>query len=223
MFRIKICGVTNVDDARLAAEAGADAVGLNFYAPSPRSVAVEVAAEIAESLPAGIVRVGVFVNATLAEINSVCDRVALDALQLHGDEPPEFVAAMTRLPVVRAFRLGAEGAPPVTAYLAKCWELGALPRMALIDADRAGQYGGTGVTADWATAREMRDTPGVPVMVLAGGLTAENVAEAIAAVRPHAVDTASGVERTRGRKDAVRLRGFVEQARAAFERLERTL
>lgn len=220
MFRIKICGVTNVDDARLAAEAGADAIGLNFYRPSPRSVSIDVACEIADSLPEGIVRVGVFVNATADEIDAVCERVVLDCLQLHGDEPPEFVAGITRLPVIRAFCLGDDGAAPVTAYLAKCWELGALPSMVLVDAHRPGHFGGTGSTADWSTAREMRDTPGVPPLVLAGGLTEDNVAEAVATVRPHAVDTASGVESEPGRKDPLLVRGFVEQARVELNRLE---
>lgn len=220
MFRIKICGITNVDDGRLAAEAGADAIGLNFYAQSARAVTPELAAEIADSMPEGVVRVGVFVNATLEEIESICVRVALDAIQLHGDERPEFLAAITRLPVVRAFRLGEDGPDHIHAYLAECQELECSPRLVLIDSHQAGQYGGTGATADWDAVADLVATLAERAIVLAGGLTPDNVAEAIDTVLPAAVDTASGVERELRRKDPLRVRAFVEQAKAAYARLD---
>lgn len=220
MFRIKICGLTNTDDARLATEAGADAIGLNFYALSKRAVTPELAAEIADSMPEGVVRVGVFVNATHDEIDSICDRVQLDAIQLHGDERPEFLAAITRLPVVRAFRLGEDGPEHIHTYLSECEELECSPRLVLIDSHLAGQYGGTGATGDWNVVADLAATLAERAIVLAGGLTPENVAEAIDTVLPAAVDTASGVEREPGRKDPLRVRAFVEQAKHAFARLD---
>ncbi|MBX3413844.1 MAG: phosphoribosylanthranilate isomerase [Pirellulales bacterium] len=220
MFRIKICGVTNTDDGRLAAEAGADAIGLNFYSPSPRSVTPERAAEIADSMPDGVLRVGVFVNATLDEIESICDRVTLDAIQLHGDEPPEFLAALTRLPVVRAFRLGEEGPDHIHTYLAECQELDCSPRLVLIDSHQVGQFGGTGATADWNAVADLGAMLAERAIVLAGGLTPDNVAEAIDTVHPAAVDTASGVEREPGHKDPLRVRAFVERAKGAYRRLD---
>ena len=220
MFRIKICGVTCAEDGRLAAEAGADAIGLNFYAESKRAVTPELAVEIADSMPEGIVRVGVFVHATLDEINAICDRVPLDAIQLHGDERPEFMAQITRLPVVRAFRLGADGPDHIHTYLAECQELDCSPRLVLIDSHQAGEYGGTGAVSDWNVVADLAATLAERAIVLAGGLTPDNVAEAIDTVLPAAVDTASGVEREPGRKDPIRVRAFVEQARHAYARLD---
>jgi phosphoribosylanthranilate isomerase len=221
MFTIKICGVTNVDDARAVVAAGADAIGLNFYADSPRFLPLERAQHVAASLPRKIVRVGVFVNAPAEVICGAFDMLGLDLIQLHGDESPEFLGELGERPVMRAFRMGAEGLCPAAEYLARCRELGTLPAMVLVDAHRSGQYGGTGVVADWNTLTRERELLGGIPLVLAGGLNAENVGEAIGRVYPTAVDTASGVEISPGRKDADAVIRFVAAARRAFDDINR--
>jgi phosphoribosylanthranilate isomerase len=220
VFRIKICGITTVSDARSAVEAGADAIGLNFFRGSPRFVTLDVAREIAAALPPGVAKVGLFVNASPAEIRSVAEALELDCVQLHGDEPPEHLAKLMGLAVMRAFRLGPDGLTSVSLYLRACGELGASPQYVLLDAMKSGQYGGTGATFDWQRAIDYLGLPNVPPLVLAGGLTDENVAEAIALVQPTAVDTASGVELAPGRKDIARMMRFVAMARSAFESAE---
>lgn len=219
MFRVKICGITNEDDARAAAAAGADAVGLNFYEKSPRFLRQTSAEAIVGALPAEVVKVGLFVNAPAEAVNSAFDRLGLDLVQLHGDEPPEYLATLAHRPVMRALRLGPEGLDPILSYLETCHRIGCLPRRVLIDAYRAGQYGGTGATADWTIASQYPSESWHPPLVLAGGLTAENVAEAIRVVRPAGVDTAGGVEISPGRKDLRLLRQFAQHAIAAFEAL----
>ena len=219
MFRIKICGITTVDDARMAVEAGADAIGLNFYANSPRFVSIAAAREIAAATPKSVCKTGVFVNASVEDIRQVLDELSLDLVQLHGDEPPEFLAALHGVPVMRAFRLGDDVAGDLAAagqYLAACHRMRAVPRMVLIDAARAGHYGGTGATVNWQLVAEgRRHLAGAP-LVLAGGLNAGNVASAIQTVRPWAVDTASGVEENPGKKSAAQLANFVAQAHASL-------
>lgn len=216
MFRVKICGITSVGDARAVAAAGADAVGLNFYAKSPRYVGVEKAREIVGALPDELVKVGLFVNAAEEEVCETFDRLGLDLIQLHGDEPPEFLARLGGRPVMRAFRLGEAGLGPVRGYLADCRQLECVPRWVLVDASVEGSYGGTGEVADWRTLREYPRDSDSPPLVLAGGLTPGNVAEAIRTVRPAAVDTASGVEARPGRKDPAAVEAFVRAARRAF-------
>jgi len=222
MFRIKICGITNVDDALAAARAGADAVGLNFYPKSPRCVDADAADRIIASLPRETVKVGLFVNAPAQEVCRTFDRLGLDLIQLHGDEPPRYLAQLAGRPVMRAFRPGPDGLEPLERYLAHCRRLGCTPRLVLVDALVPGQYGGTGRLADWHLLRTYAGAakagPGPP-LVLAGGLTPGNVAEAIAIVRPAAVDTASGVELGPGRKDPAAVEAFVRAARTAFESL----
>jgi phosphoribosylanthranilate isomerase len=210
-FRVKICGITRPEDASMAAGAGADAIGLNFYPGSPRCVTLEQAQAIAAAMPAGVARVGVFVNADLAEMRRIADSVPLDYVQLHGDEPPQAIAALD-VPVIRAFRCGSAGLMPVGLYLEACRQAGRLPAAVLIDAYAPGAFGGTGQTLDWpALAAGREHLAGLP-LILAGGLTAENVAAAIAAARPDGVDTASGVESSPGVKDAARVRAFVAAA-----------
>lgn len=216
-FRIKICGITTVDDALLVAHAGADAVGLNFYRKSARFLAPDQAEAVVRAVPAGVVKVGLFVNAAAADIRATFDHLGLDLIQLHGDEPPEFLVELGDRPVMRAFRVGPEGLRPVECYLARCHELGVAPRMALVDALVSGAYGGTGRVADWDALKPYPPTN--PPLVLAGGLTPTNVAAAIRAVRPAAVDTASGVESNPGRKDAALVGQFIAAARAAFSPL----
>jgi phosphoribosylanthranilate isomerase len=215
-FQVKICGITRPEDAISAAEAGADAIGLNFYPRSPRYVTLEQAQAIVAATPAGVAKVGVFVNATSCSVSAAAHRLGLDLVQLHGDEPPEYLAELGGLNVVRAFRCGPEGITPVLAYLGGCQEIGWEPRMVLCDAFSQGSYGGTGQVVDWATVANYTGLPELPPLVLAGGLTPDNVADGIRAARPAAVDTASGVEGSPGIKDPDRIRRFVEAARAGF-------
>lgn len=216
MIRIKICGVTRVGDAVAAVDAGADAIGLNFYPPSPRSLDLETAATIAREVAARALVVGVFVNEAASRIGEIADAVGLAAIQLHGDEPAELLGELpVGLPVIRAARVGPPG---FDAQLAKFRDAPRQPDAWLVDAPMspAGEYGGTGRRADWgAVAREQTKLAPTP-LVLAGGLTADNVAEAIHAVRPAGVDTASGVEASPGVKDAGRMRRFVAAAAAAL-------
>jgi phosphoribosylanthranilate isomerase len=220
MFRIKICGITNIADARAAADAGADAIGLNFFSKSRRFVDVESARNIAAAVPPGVTKVGVFVNADIGGIAQAVERVGLDAIQLHGDEPALTIAQLPRhVQIIRAYRCGRGGLSPLASHLQQCAELGRMPDGVLIDADAGADFGGSGELADWALIDRNRDAlAGLP-LVLAGGLTPENVATAIAAVRPNAVDVASGVEREPGRKDQARIAKFIAAARDAFKRI----
>jgi phosphoribosylanthranilate isomerase len=168
---------------------------------------------------AEIVKVGIFVNADVDAIREAVDRVGLDLVQLHGDEPPEFLRELTAacpLPIMRAFRLGPTGLIAVVGYLDECRRLGCVPHWVLLDAHRPDAYGGTGAIADWAQAAEYAAMPNMPPLVLAGGLTPRNVAQAIAAVHPSAVDTAGGVESSPGRKDPAAVQAFVQAAQAAM-------
>lgn len=219
MFRIKICGITTVDDALSVAGAGADAIGLNFYAKSPRYVEKPEAQRICEALPPGVVKVGLFVNAPETEIRRVFDDLRLDLIQLHGDEPPELLARLGDRPVMRAFRVGPEGLDPVADYIEECRRLDCVPRRILVDSRVEGAFGGTGKVADWSLVARHPIHDWHPPLVLAGGLTADNVRTAIHAVRPAAVDTASGVELSPGRKSPPLVERFVEAAVQAFDDL----
>ena len=215
--RIQICGVTRPDDARVAAELGADAVGLNFYPLSPRYADPAAAAGILSPLPPFVEAVGVFVNPTLAEmIEAVRPLGRIQALQWHGENPRREPHAARPYRLIQAFAVGDENElREVTQYLDMCRDCGQLPDAVLLDARVAGQYGGTGTTAPWRLLADFR--PGVPV-ILAGGLTPDNVAEAIQVVKPYAVDVASGVEAAPGQKAAEKLRRFIGQAREAAAR-----
>lgn len=201
----------------MVAEAGADAVGLNFYEPSPRYVTVERAVEIAQVLPEAMVKVGLFVNSPIEQILQAVEQVPLDVVQLHGDEPPEFLGQLRAEGVgrlIRAFRLGPEGVAPVLDYLQFCRRLKASPDMVILDSYRSGEYGGTGEVTDWAAAAQFAQIEDRPDLLLAGGLSPENVVQAIRQVRPEGVDTASGVESSPGRKDPDLVRQFVDLAKA---------
>jgi len=214
VFRIKICGITTVADAILAAEAGADAVGLNFYDKSPRYVTAEKAREICDALPPQVAKVGVFVNSLPKGVVAIAQRVRLTAVQLHGDEGPDFLPALGALSVIKAFRCKESTLDRVKGFLDLCPEAHR-PAAILLDAHAPGNYGGTGQVLDWkGLALQRNKLLGLP-LVLAGGLTAENVADAIRAAQPDAVDTASGVEASPGIKDAAKVRDFVAAARAA--------
>jgi len=218
MFTIKICGITRPEDAQAAAAAGADAIGLNFYAKSPRAIDASRAAEIIAALPPGIVKVGVFVNAPAEDVCRVYDELGLDLIQLHGDEPPEYLAQLGSRPVMKVFRAaGTPGHGAMVDYLATCQELDCLPRLVLLDAPIESGYGGSGKLADWSLVKQYQAHADLPPLVLAGGLKPENVAEAIRTTGVRAVDTASGVESRPGIKDAAAINAFVAAARAAWD------
>jgi len=204
---VKVCGVTRLEDALLAAELGVWAVGVNFWPGSPRRVDADTATEIAAALKRRVEVVGLFVNAALDEVAATADAVGLTMLQLHGDEGPAFCAEAARRTgcrVIKAVRI--DTAADVRA-------LGAFHTdYHLLDAHVEGLRGGTGEPFDWALARS--HTGAAPVIV-GGGLTAENVGEAIAGTAPFAVDVASGVESAPGIKDPERVRAFVAAATGA--------
>ncbi|MNZ65802.1 N-(5'-phosphoribosyl)anthranilate isomerase [compost metagenome] len=203
VVRSKICGITRIEDALLAAEAGADAIGLVFYARSPRAVDVQQARAIIAALPPFVTTVGLFVNASRGELNEILEAVPLDLLQFHGDETADDCAGYHR-PYIKALRVR-----PGEDIKARCAEF---PQAAgiLLDTFVPGVPGGTGETFDWSLVPE---NPGCPI-ILAGGLTAENVAAAIRQVRPWAVDVSGGVEASKGVKDAAKVRAFVAAVRA---------
>jgi phosphoribosylanthranilate isomerase len=203
--RVKICGVTRVEDARLAWAAGADALGLNFYSRSPRCVTVETAALLARTRPALGSVVGVFVNESPDIIRDRVRECGLTAVQLHGDEPPEACSGYG-VPVIKALRVrGPEDVERARTYV------GAGDVAALLLDGAAPGYGGGGVGFDWSLVARLADA-GVPVLV-AGGLNPANVQEAVRATRPYGVDVASGVEVSPGIKNADAVRAFVRAAK----------
>ncbi len=220
MFKIKICGITSSGDASLAATAGADAIGLNFYPPSPRSLTIDQAQEICGQVPASLTRVGVFVNHQESEIRQHVEILTLDAVQLHGDEPDDLVRALHPIPVIRAFRCDDGGLSRVREAIHRFRQSGPVPAAILIDAHVPGQYGGTGQVLPWDQLNLVDGgLEGIP-LVLSGGLTADNVASAIHQARPRAVDAASGVESGPGQKDPDLVVRFVAQAAAGLSELE---
>jgi len=206
MTRVKICGITTPEDGLLAARAGADAIGLVFWPRSPRHVEAAAARAITRALPPFVTRVGVFVDTTAEEVNAAVAAGRLDVLQLHGNEPVEGLDAWPRR-VVKALRVG----PGFDAETALRFEGRAAGL--LLDTQAGSAPGGTGRTFDWTVAQALR--PRVSYLVLAGGLDPGNVGRAIATVRPDAVDVSSGVESAPGRKDAEKIRAFMEAVRRA--------
>lgn len=205
IVRSKICGITNVADALVAAEAGADAIGLVFYSKSPRAVNVVQAREIIAALPPFVTTVGLFVNASRCEINETLDAVALDMLQFHGDETPADCEGFHR-PWYKALRVRA--GEDICAEVARYAGASAV----LLDTFVEGVPGGTGEIFDWSLVPANLPKP----LILAGGLTPQNVQQAIERVRPFAVDVSGGVELRKGVKDAARVREFVGQVRASM-------
>jgi phosphoribosylanthranilate isomerase len=195
--RIKICGLTRLEDALLAAELGADALGFNLWPGSKRHVDADAVRAIVDRLPPFVTTVGVFVNQRPTDVLSLAAQSGVQAVQLHGDEPWEDVNGYP-IPALKAFRVaGPESLADLHRYRVKA---------VLLDAPSAG-FGGSGLTFDWALAAEVARRTRV---VLAGGLTPENVRDAVRAVRPYGVDVASGVEQAPGVKDPEKLRRFVE-------------
>jgi phosphoribosylanthranilate isomerase len=205
VVRSKICGITRVDDALTVAKAGADAIGLVFYAKSPRAVDVRQAREIIAALPPFVTTVGLFVNASRCEINEILDAVPLDMLQFHGDETPAQCEGFHR-PWFKALRVG--NGEDIEAQVARYANASGI----LLDTFVAGVPGGTGERFDWSLIPAALAKP----LILAGGLTAENVQQAIAQVRPYAVDVSGGVEASKGVKDASKVMAFVGRVRSAM-------
>jgi phosphoribosylanthranilate isomerase len=202
VVRSKICGITRIEDALIAAEAGADAIGLVFYAKSPRAVSVQQARAIIAALPPFVTTVGLFVNTERDELNAILEVVPLDLLQFHGDEAPGFCDGFNR-PYIKALRVrsGEDVAARIEAY--------GQASGILLDTYVPGVPGGTGQAFDWALVPQGLSMP----IILAGGLTPANVRNAIEQVRPYAVDVSGGVEAGKGIKDAGKVRAFVRAVR----------
>lgn len=209
MVKVKICGVTNYDDALLVANLGAEYIGFNFYKDSPRKVSVKMAKDVIAKMPPFVQSVGVFVDEELAEVVKTAKKCGLKLVQLHGQESPEYcwdAAAQTGCGIIKAFRIADEKS------------LEALPfyqdsvSYFLLDAYVAGEPGGTGEVFNWELAVKAKELVSKPVF-LAGGLTPENIADAIEKVQPFAVDAASGVERLPKRKDYDKMKTFIRRAR----------
>jgi len=209
MVKVKICGITNWTDARRAVEAGADFLGFNFYPPSPRYIAPAKARRIVRRLPGRISVVGVFVNAPEKKILSIARSVGLDYLQLHGEESPELISRLKRfVPVIKAVRVQKSFRP---AQLAPYKRAAAI----LLDGFHPRRHGGTGRKFDWGVARRSRRSARI---FLAGGLTPQNIADAIRAAVPYAVDVCSGVESRPGKKDPARVVSLIRAVRTADRR-----
>jgi phosphoribosylanthranilate isomerase len=202
MVKIKICGITNLEDALTAAELGADALGFNFFRESPRSITPEKAAEIIFQLPPFVTAVGVFVNETEERVREI-QKTGISVLQFHGDETPEFCERFEGH-VIKAFQIkDKESLHSIVHYSVSA---------VLLDAHKEGLRGGTGTTFDWDLAKQVASARR---LVLAGGLTPDTVAKAIKTVRPYAVDVAGGVEKAKGIKDHVKMKKFITEARKA--------
>jgi phosphoribosylanthranilate isomerase len=211
-LRIKICGITNEADGEQAAFLGADAIGLNFYAPSPRCIDPPTAARILRALPPFVDAVGLFVNQPLREIYPALQLLGrIRTIQWYGEDRE--VGDTHPYHLISSFSVrDPHQLVEIRHYLDLCQTLGKLPTAILVDAHVPGQYGGTGQKAPWHLLADFK--PDVP-LILAGGLTPENVAEAVRIVRPYAVDVASGVEQTPGRKDVEKMRRFIGNAQGA--------
>lgn len=208
MTKVKICGITNLNDALIAADLGADLLGFNFYKKSPRYIEPHSALEIARSIPGGVAKVGVFVNMEPHKVAEFVDLAGLDAVQLHGDEDSEFVLDLrtrTNAIVIKALRIG----PNTSIDPAADLDVDHI----LLDTFTTDNYGGSGKVFDWARIGEIGDLPAE--FFLAGGLDPANVAEAVRTVRPYAVDAASGIESSPGKKDLKKLEAFIGNAKSA--------
>ena len=202
--RSKICGITRLEDALAAVEAGADAIGFVFYAKSPRAVSVQQARAIIRALPPFVTTVGLFVNASRCELGEILDAVPLDLLQFHGDEAAEDCESWHR-PYIKALRVkaGDDIAAAVDAYPSASG--------VLLDTYVEGVPGGTGEAFDWSLIPQQLSKP----LILAGGLTPENVADAVARVKPYAVDVSGGVEASKGIKDHAKIQAFLSAIKNA--------
>jgi phosphoribosylanthranilate isomerase len=206
MTKVKICGITNPDDARHAVECGADMLGFNFYRESPRYITEHAALEIAATIPASVNKVGVFVNMGTSRVSEIASMIGLDMVQIHGDENRAFVGELrseTSAKIIKAFRLSPDG------NSVRVEDSGA--DFILLDNFSADKYGGTGRVFDWSIADRFQCSKAK--LILAGGLTPKNVAEAVRTVGPYAVDVASGVESSPGKKDPDKVAEFIRAAK----------
>ena len=199
MTLVKICGITNPEDAFAAVEAGADALGFNFYRNSPRFIEPDRARKIVDALPESVLTVGVFVNEPVEEVKTTLIRSGVGAIQLHGDETPEYCEPLKNHFIIKALRVSSGFQPEAAA----AYSVEAI----MLDAYDPVKFGGTGRVIDWSAARQTRDL--VPRLFLAGGLTPENVAQAISEVSPYGVDVCTSLETTPGKKDHNRMRAFI--------------
>ncbi len=199
---VKICGLTNIDDALDAIELGADFLGFNFYPQSPRFIEEEQAFQLFQEIPTNIPKVGIFVNEPIQEVVDKAIRLGLDYLQFHGDESPQSLNVLGR-PWFKAFRLKDESVLKEISQYECEW--------ILVDAYSQKAYGGTGLVAPWDLVREAKNIG--KKLILAGGLNEENIAMAVTAVRPFMVDVSSGVESEPGRKDRQRMAEFIARAK----------
>lgn len=205
LTRVKVCGITRLEDARLAVELGADALGFNFYPPSPRSIAGGDARSIIEQLPPLVASVGVFADETDAgKVSAIAREAGVHTIQLHGPRFPEFCSALEGFSMIRAVAVTKDFNPEMLVALRA--------DAFLLDAFHAKLKGGTGMTIDWTAARKAKE---YGTIILAGGLNPENVGQAISTVRPFAVDVASGVESAPGKKDPALLRAFFDAVEKA--------
>jgi phosphoribosylanthranilate isomerase len=203
MTLVKICGITNLDDALAAVNAGADALGFNFYKPSPRYITPQHAREIIEQLPDSLLTVGVFVNEESEAVRNIAEEAGLKALQLHGDESPEYCRELAGYYVIKALAVSAS----FDSQTPNQYEVEAI----MLDTKHNTLRGGTGQVFDWSIAQRLALT--IPKLFLAGGLSPENVENAIKTVRPFAVDACSALEDSPGKKNEERMRVFVNAVR----------
>jgi len=201
LVRVKICGMTNFEDALAAVDFGADALGFIFYPPSPRFIAPELALQIVKKLPPFVTTVGVFVKKSIKEIKDIVNHVGLDVVQLHGDEPPEVCHAFQR--VIKVIRVkDRENLTVLDQYQVSAF---------LLDTYAEHTYGGTGASFNWEAAKEAKQFGPI---IMAGGLTPDNVSEVVQRVKPYGVDVVSGVEsKVKGKKDHDKMKAFIKKAK----------
>jgi phosphoribosylanthranilate isomerase len=203
MTVVKICGITNLDDALAAVGAGADALGFNFYKPSPRYITPQRAREIIEQLPESLLTVGVFVNEDSEAVRVIAEEAGLGALQLHGDESPEYCRELADFYVIKTFAVS----DTFDIQAMHGYKVEAV----MLDTKHNNLRGGTGRVFDWSVAQQVR--PMIPKLFLAGGLSPENVQNAVEIVRPFAVDACSALEDRPGKKNHERMRVFINTVR----------
>ena len=215
---VKICGIKDELTAEAVCRLSPDAIGLNFHPQSPRSVTQVMATRIAKLVPDEVLRVGVFVNRAVSEIEDLANQCRLDQIQLHGDESPDQIAELRSrlpcIPVIRAWRMAGESLADLEEHLAACRASGIELSGCLIDSRVPGAYGGTGHTVAWDALSQVYRRDAWPPLILAGGLTPDNVADAIRSTQLWGVDVASGVESALGVKDIELVRRFIANARA---------